>query len=480
MKMVVMEKTEIPARTTKGVRVRHGISKAGTYVIEPAVGLLRSALISRGRVLLNVTTETSVVPITNLATKTQYLMENTTVGKLHGIEDGPVKEVQEERSEVPNDLTEEMFESNMNSELTDGQRQQLRELLRGNEEGFAKTSMELGCCKVTQHTINVNGAKPIHQRARPNAWKERELIQEQVEKMKRQGVVEDSDSPWSSPVVLVKKKTGEWRFCVDYRKLNEVTVKDVYSLPKIDETLARLEGSKYFSIMDLQSGYHQIPLHPEDRQKTAFITADVLYQFKVLPFGLRNAPSTFQKTMEVVLAGLKWTACLIYIDDAVVFAPTFEEHLLRLDQVLSCLRKANFKLKLSKCRFGETKLKVLGHVVDATGIAPDPEKLQAVTDIPSPGLGQSKKKRVKAIQSFLGLCSYYRRHIENFAKIARPVTDMLKEETGARWGEAQEEAFRKLKAALQKAPVFPSSKELLTERDFRVEQHLPGIYIQIV
>ena len=166
----------------------------------------------------------------------------------------------------------------------------------------------------------------------------------------------DSDSPWSSPVVLVKKKTGEWRFCVDYRKLNEVTMKDVYPLPRIEEALARLEGSRYFSIMDLQSGYHQIPLHPEDRQKTAFITADGLYQFKVLPFGLTNAPSTFQRTMEVVLAGLKWTVCLIYIDDVVVFAPTFEEHLLRLDQVLSCLRKANFKLKLSKCRFGETKL----------------------------------------------------------------------------------------------------------------------------
>lgn len=219
-------------------------------------------------------------------------------------------------------------------------------------------------------------------------------------------------------------------------------MRDVYPLPRIEEALARLEGSRYFSIMDLQSGYHQIPLHPEDQQKTAFITADGLYQFKVLPFGLTNAPSTYQRTMEVVLAGLKWTACLIYIDDVVVFAPTFEEHLLRLDQVLSCLRKANFKLKLSKCRFGETKLKVLGHVVDATGIAPDPEKLQAVNDIPSPRACKSKKKRVKAIQSILGLCSYYRRHIENFARIARPITEMLKEETGAQWGGAAEEAYK--------------------------------------
>ena len=144
------------------------------------------------------------------------------------------------------------------------------------ENCFANDEDDLGTCQVAEHTIDIGDAVPVHQRPYKSAWRERTIIQQQVDRMLKQGVIEPSESPWSSPVVLVKKKTGEWRFCVDYRKLNEVTVNDVYPLPRIEDTLSQLEGSRYFSLMDLQAGYHQIPVRPEDRPKTAFITADGL------------------------------------------------------------------------------------------------------------------------------------------------------------------------------------------------------------
>lgn len=164
--------------------------------------------------------------------------------------------------------------------------------------------------------------------------------------MCRQGVIEPCSGPWAAPVVLVKKKDGSWRFCVDYRKLNAVTMRDVYPLPRIEDALSRLEGSHYFSIMDMQSGYWQIGVRPTDREKKAFITADGLYQFRVMPFGLSNAPATFQRMMGVLLVGLKWNTCLVYLDDIVIFSKTFSEHLTRLERVLLRIRGANLKLKL--------------------------------------------------------------------------------------------------------------------------------------
>lgn len=189
-----------------------------------------------------------------------------------------------------------------------------------------------------QHT---GSSAPIHQAPYKSAWNERSIIREQIDQMLRRGIIEPSDSPWSSPVVLVKKNDGTWHFCVDYRKLNSFTVRDVYPLPCITVALSRLQGATYFSSMDLQVGYHQVPVRKTDRPKTAFITADGLYQFKVMPFGLTNAPSTSQRAMDVILADLRWTACLVYLDDIVVYSQSFEEHLERLEQVLNASSEQN-------------------------------------------------------------------------------------------------------------------------------------------
>ncbi|GBN63772.1 Retrovirus-related Pol polyprotein from transposon 297 [Araneus ventricosus] len=191
-------------------------------------------------------------------------------------------------------------------------------------------------------------------------------------------------------------------FCVDYRRLNKITKKDVYTLPHIDDALDCLAGAKTFSVMDLKSGYWQIEVDDKDREKTAFATSDGLYEFKVMPFGLCNAPATFERMMGTVLRGLKWNICICYLDDIIVYAPNFHEHKLRLRKVLKCIQEAGLTLNSNKCSFGKKKLTILGHLVDEHGIYPDPQKTAAITKFPVP-------ENVSDVRSFLGLCSYYRR-----------------------------------------------------------------------
>ncbi|GBM06550.1 Retrovirus-related Pol polyprotein from transposon 17.6, partial [Araneus ventricosus] len=265
--------------------------------------------------------------------------------------------------------------------------------------------------------------------------------------MLKEDVIQPSDSPWSSPVVLVRKKNGEWRFCVDYRRLNKITKKDVYPLPRIDDALDCLAGAKIFSMMDLKSGYWQIEVDDKDREKTAFVTSDGLYEFKVMPFGLCNAPATFERMMDTVLRGLKWNICLCYLDDIIVYAPNFQEHKRRLRKVLKCIQEAGLTLNSNKCSFGKKKLTILGHLVDEHGIYPDPQKTAAVTKFPVP-------ENVSDVRSFLGLCSYYRRFIKNFADIAKPLHDLLKKNAKFSWGTPQKESFLTLKKLLTSGPVL--------------------------
>jgi len=233
-----------------------------------------------------------------------------------------------------------------------------------------------------------------------------------------------------------------------------VTRKDSYPLPRIDDALDALNGTKFFSCMDLMSGYWQVEMEPESREHTAFITYGGLYEFLVVPFGLTGAPSTYQRLMECVLRNLTYKICLIYLDDILVYSKTFEDHLGHLRQVFDRLRHANLKLKPSKCKFACPKVKYLGHVVSPEGIAPDDDKISAVRDFPRP-------HNVKTVRSFLGLANYYRRFIKDFAKLASPLNQLLRKDNKFVWTDDCEQAFKALKNALVTAPIlaFPDFKE---------------------
>ena len=270
-----------------------------------------------------------------------------------------------------------------------------------------------------EHRVETGTAQPIALPMRRVAWAERDLIRDEVDKMRAQGVVVESDSPWSSPPVLVKKKDGTVRFCIDYRNLNEVTVPDQYPLPRIDDVLDALEHGRYFSVIDLKSGYWQIPMRAGDAAKTAFRTADGLFQFTVMPFGLRNAPATFQRLMDVVFSGLKWQGLLVYLDDIIVYSADAQSHLQLLEQVLSRLADAGLKLNPKKTTLVSREVNYLGHVVSAEGVRPDPKKVTAVMQLSPP-------TSVREVRSFLGLAGYYRRFIDGFSAVAAPLYALTK------------------------------------------------------
>ena len=217
-----------------------------------------------------------------------------------------------------------------------------------------------GRTHLVYHKIDTGDAVPIRQSARRLPYFQREEVRKTIEDMLKRGIIEPSSSAWSSPVVLVKKKDGSTRFCIDFRKVNAVTTRDAQPLPRIDDTLDLLGGASYFSTLDLASGYWQVEVDPLDREKTAFITPFGLHQFRVMPFGLSNAPATFQRLMEQVLAGLHWSTCLVYLDDIIVFSRTVADHLDQLRDVFTRLKNAGLTLKPSKCHLLQMEVRYWG------------------------------------------------------------------------------------------------------------------------
>ena len=283
--------------------------------------------------------------------------------------------------------------------LSQGEKEQLFALLLEYHDLFATGPQDLGQTGRVQHTINTGAAPPIRQQVRRVPQFRRQEAKRLLDDMLGRGVIQPSDSPWASPVVLVPKKDGSLRFCVDYRRVNSVTRKDAYPLPRVDDTLDTLTGSKLFSTLDLLSSYWQVEVNPKDREKTAFCTPEGLFEFRVMPFGLCNAPATFQRLMDAVLAGLQWSSCLVYLDDLIIPGKTFLEHLAHLREVFQRLREAGLKLKPNKCNLCLKEVEFLGHVISVEGVWTDPGKTEKVATWPVP---TSKRE----VQQFLGLANY--------------------------------------------------------------------------
>jgi hypothetical protein len=298
------------------------------------------------------------------------------------------------------------------------------------------------------HTIPlVPGAQPFKVRPYRYSPQQKDEIERQVYDMLCHGIIRRSSNPFASPVLLVKKKDGQWRFCVDFRQLNSLTVKNKHPLPVIDELLDELAGARFFTKLDLRSGYHQICLAEGEQYKTTFHTHQGLYEFMVMPFGLTNAPATFQSIMNQVFAPLLRKTVLVFMDDILIYSPTLEQHIAHLREVFQLLDKNQLLIKKSKCSFAAQELEYLGHIIGQRGVSTDQSKVAAVLDWPAP-------TTLKSLRGFLGLTGYYRKFIRNYWIIALPLTQLLKKGVLFTWGPAQHTAFATLKTAMSSAPVL--------------------------
>ena len=338
--------------------------------------------------------------------------------------------------------------------ITPQQQNILEHFLLDHADLFAVDGSELGCTQLVQHSIDTGDHSPIYQHPRRIPFALRDQVDEMVKDMLDQRIIKHSRSPWASPVVLVKKKDGSMRFCVDYRRLNSVTKRDVHPLPRIDDTLDVLAGARYFTTLDLASGYWQVEMSPDDIEKTAFTTHSGLFEFTVMPFGLCNVPATFQRLMETVLEGLTRKQCFVYLDDILVISSTWEEHLQNLHLVFERLHEAGLRLKPRKCAFALREVTYLGHVISEAGISVDPSKVEKIWSYPTP-------TNLKSLRQFLGIASYYRRFTPQFSKVAEPLYALTRKNTPFVWSSSCEEAFVRLKELLTSPPVlaFPNFEQ---------------------
>jgi transposase InsO family protein len=312
-------------------------------------------------------------------------------------------------------------------------------------------SNEFRSSNVVEHRIETGNAPPIRKAQYRVPFALRDEMKSQVQNMLDKGVIRDSTSPWQAPAILVPKKSSDgkpkYRFCVDFRALNNVTKFDTYPLPLFEQTTSTLAGSKYFSVLDCYSGFWQINIREQDKEKTAFTVPSGHYEFNRLCYGLSNSPATFQRAVDVVLKNLTGTECWVFIDDVIIFSRTVEEHALRLANVLQRFEGANLQLQPEKCVFAQSEVQYLGHVISREGIRASPDKVKAVKEYPIP-------KTVKEVRSFLGLASYYRRLVPKFAEIAKPLTELTRKEQTFEWDDRRQSAFEELKSRLCTTPVL--------------------------
>ena len=318
---------------------------------------------------------------------------------------------------------------------------------------------KLGEINVVKHRIDLKpGSKPSMQRPYRAGPKSREFVNKEVENMLHKGVISPVQSEWASPVVIVPKSDGSLRFCVDYRKLNAMTVRDTYPLPRMDECIDSLGDAKIFSTLDCNSGYWQVPIHPEDKEKTTFTSHAGTYCFNRMPFGLMNAPATFQRTLDVLLNKYNWKSCLVYLDDVIIFSEDIETHFKDVDNILGTLSRAGISLKLKKCEWFTKSVKYLGHIITPGHLSINAAHTESFRELRHP-------RTISELRSFLGLCNVYRRFIPNFSHIAAPLNALLKKGMPTNlepFGDSESAAFDSLINAVLSPPVLSLPKRDLS------------------
>lgn len=439
-----------------------------TVLFEPPesglpAGLLASpslVQVNRGIVsvpVVNVgTTDIVLYPRTHLGTLTSFYVVSLPSGVTEVKTISATVNVQVSH-ELP--TVEEQIKATDLSVLSLEDQERVQALLWQYQSVFSVHEGDLGCTTLLSHEIPLMDDTPVRQWYRRIPPSEYEVVKAHINMLLEAKVIRESCSPYASPIVLVKKKDGSLRMCVDYRQLNARTRKDAFPLPRIAESLDSLTGARWFSTMDLASGYNQVPVSEQDRPKTAFCMPFGLFEWNRMPFGLCNAPSTFQRLMQRLFGDQQCQSLLLYLDDIVIFSSSVEQHLERLELVLSRLQCEGLKAKLEKCAFFRSEVTYLGHVISADGVSTDPKKTEAVVQWPQP-------TSVSELRSFLGFASYYRHFVEGFAKLAAPLHRLVAEFGGTKsrkraepgfasgWTTHCQRSFESLKGKLISAPVL--------------------------
>ena len=417
---------------------------------------------------LSIACDQKMIPVilTNTTDRPYTVKKGDVVGSCHVVADSLQVEVVEEDSKEGRvissvDISDEMIYEAVDSgvkninkydfpsiETIDDETQaKLRRLLINNSHIFSDRPFGSEATGLMEHTIELTDptVKPIKHygyRVAPTVAAE---LQENVQLMKNLGVIEESQRPWASPVLLVPKKDGTRRFCTDFRALNLVTKSDVFPLPRIDNIMDKLVNCRYFTSIDLKHAFWQIPMREEDKEKTSFICGNRLWQYRRMAFGLKNSPATFQRCISLAIGENDYS--LAYLDDIIIFSRTAEDHLIHIESILQSLSKHNLNAKMSKCEFFKKSLTFLGHIVSRDGIRVCPEKVTSVREFPIP-------INVKELRSFLGLSNYYRRFVDGYSKIASVLTKLLQKNVEYKWTTECQSAFDEMKEKLTQAPVL--------------------------
>ena len=323
--------------------------------------------------------------------------------------------------------------------------QQLDNLLRTFKDQFMKDEMTIGTTPLTQMSIDMGDSDPVSQKPYPIAMKHYQWVKEEIDKLLEAGVIRNSHSSWSAPIIVVPKGDEGKHLVIDYRALNKVTRKFIWPMSKVEDTFSQLNGAKYFSTLDLRAGYHHIGLTTDSIPKTAFTSPFGKYEYVKVPFGLAQRPAYFQELMTGVLKDLPFA--MAYLDDIIIYSSTPEEHLQHIKTVFEKLCHAKLSMKLSKCHFFAKEIQYLGHILGMEGIKPVPAKTEAIKAMHPP-------VNPKQVCAFLGLVGYHRKFIKNFAKIAKPLTMLTRMDVKFKWKETHHCTFMKLKDAIIQAPIL--------------------------
>lgn len=425
------------------------------YLFSPSKEKLAEKNILAACSLSKIKNKKTVIQIFNTSENPVKLFKNYLLGSMELIEPEYRSEIvtsepfrrtmMEDHSHISNIIDE--IKKNVN--LSPDQKSKSMGLIQKYSDIFSKSATDIGLCKTLKHEIKLKeGAEPLCFPIRRIPIALEEKVNDLVDDLHEKGIIRESKSPWCAPLVIVKKKNGDIRLCLDFRGLNSLTNRPIYPIPEAQELFDTLSGSHFFSTLDLSNGYYNVEIDEKDKEKTAFATKRGHFEFNRLPFGLCGAPATFQKIMNMILNKENYSRCLVYLDDVLIFSKSFDKHLEDIEVIFGKIRESGVKLSPKKCFFFKNEVKYLGHIISSEGLKTDPDKIKALENWEFP-------TTLKQLQQFLGFCNYYRKFINKYSEIVKPLENLLKSKSNQiAFSEAEEAAFELIKKKLTGSPIL--------------------------